>query len=157
MGGCRRRGEARRSTRMFEGGSAQSASRAGKLSTRQIKPSFSADMGIVPPLFVVATKCREPWTRRQAIQLLRSSARREGMWDSELAANIGEWIMQVEEHDDQDSPGTVPTRPIPEERRIMVKTVDFDLRARFANVRAGTRALYDGCPDDRFRKTRLTW
>ncbi|GJN75247.1 hypothetical protein PLICBS_009344 [Purpureocillium lilacinum] len=133
------------------------AFRAGKLPTHHIKPSFSADMGIVPPLFVVATKCREPRLRRQAILLLRSSARREGMWDSELAANIGQWIMEVEEFDETTPPGTMPTRPIPEEKRVMVKTVDFDLRARFADLRVGTRALYDGCPDDRFRKTRITW
>ncbi|UNI18989.1 hypothetical protein JDV02_005214 [Purpureocillium takamizusanense] len=131
--------------------------RLGKLSSRHIKPSFSADMGIVPPLFVVATKCREPRVRRQAILLLRSSARREGMWDSELAANIGQWVMEVEEFDEMMPPGTMPTRPIPEEKRVMVKTVDFDLRARFADLRVGTRALYDGCPDDRSRKTRITW
>ncbi|KAK4228221.1 hypothetical protein QBC38DRAFT_454450 [Podospora fimiseda] len=65
--------------------------------TRHIKPSFSADLGIVPPLYVVATKCRVPHIRRQAIQLLRSSARREGMWDSELTARIGMWITDVEE------------------------------------------------------------
>ncbi|KAH6626195.1 hypothetical protein B0J18DRAFT_134271 [Chaetomium sp. MPI-SDFR-AT-0129] len=64
-----------------------------------IKPSFSADLGIVPPLYVVATKCREPHIRRQAIQLLRSSARREGMWDSELTARIGTWIAEIEEED----------------------------------------------------------
>jgi len=62
-----------------------------------IKPSFSADMGIVPPLYVVATKCRDPQIRRQAIQLLRSSARREAMWDSELVARIGMWVLKVEE------------------------------------------------------------
>ncbi len=66
---------------------------------RHIKPSFSADLGIVPPLFVVATKCRDPRTRRQAIQLLRTSSRREGMWDSELAARIGMWIAAIEEED----------------------------------------------------------
>ncbi|KAK7757195.1 hypothetical protein SLS62_000744 [Diatrype stigma] len=66
---------------------------------RHIKPSFSADLGIVPPLFVVATKCRDHLTRRQAIQLLRTSSRREGMWDSELAARIGMWIMAIEEED----------------------------------------------------------
>ncbi|KAL1868264.1 hypothetical protein Daus18300_005988 [Diaporthe australafricana] len=65
-----------------------------------IKPSFSADLGIVPPLYVVATKCRSPLLRRQAIQLLRSSSRREGMWDSELTARIGMWIMNIEEEDD---------------------------------------------------------
>lgn len=65
-----------------------------------IKPSFSADLGIVPPLYVVATKCRSPVIRRQAIQLLRSSSRREGMWDSELVARIGTWIMDIEEEED---------------------------------------------------------
>ncbi|KAG8159714.1 hypothetical protein KVR01_010351 [Diaporthe batatas] len=76
-----------------------------------IKPSFSADLGIVPPLYVVATKCRNPILRRQAIQLLRSSSRREGMWDSELTARIGTWIMDIEEEDDQPSaltPGRSP-------------------------------------------------
>ncbi|KJZ74242.1 hypothetical protein HIM_06473 [Hirsutella minnesotensis 3608] len=130
---------------------------SGNSPLSHIRPSFSADVGIVPPLFVVATKCREPNIRRQAIQLLRSSARREGMWDSELAANIGQWIMQVEEYDDQAPWGTIPSSPIPEERRIMVKSVDFDLRERFAVMRVGTRALYGGMPDNRFRETRLTW
>jgi hypothetical protein len=67
---------------------------------RHIKPSFSADLGIVPSLFVVATKCRDPVIRRQAIQLLKSSSRREGMWDSELAAHIGIWIAGIEERED---------------------------------------------------------
>lgn len=74
-----------------------------------IKPSFSADLGIVPPLYVVATKCRSPLLRRQAIQLLRSSSRREGMWDSELTARIGMWIMNIEEEDDH-APVMTPGR-----------------------------------------------
>lgn len=72
----------------------------GEYTARHIKPSFSADLGIVPPLFVVATKCRDSLTRQQAIQLLRTSSRREGMWDSELCAQIGSWIAMVEEEDD---------------------------------------------------------
>lgn len=74
-----------------------------------IKPSFSADLGIVPPLYVVATKCRNPVIRRQAIQLLRSSSRREAMWDSELTARIGTWIMEIEEEDELvTTPGRSP-------------------------------------------------
>ncbi|KAI1181888.1 hypothetical protein F5B17DRAFT_436233 [Nemania serpens] len=72
----------------------------GEYTARHIKPSFSADLGIVPPLFVVATKCRDSLTRRQAIQLLRTSSRRESMWDSELCARIGSWIAMIEEEDD---------------------------------------------------------
>lgn len=83
-----------------------------------IKPSFSADMGIVPPLYVVATKCRSPIIRRQAIQLLRSSSRREAMWDSELSARIGTWVMEIEEEED----------PVP------VVTPDPSPRASFSSV-----------------------
>ncbi|KAI1131922.1 hypothetical protein F5Y10DRAFT_25814 [Nemania abortiva] len=72
----------------------------GDYTARHIKPSFSADLGIVPPLFVVATKCRDHLTRQQAIQLLRTSSRREGMWDSELCALIGSWIAKIEEDED---------------------------------------------------------
>ncbi|GAW12552.1 hypothetical protein ANO14919_019220 [Xylariales sp. No.14919] len=72
----------------------------GEYTAKHIKPSFSADLGIVPPLFVVATKCRDSLTRQQAIQLLRTSSRREGMWDSELCARIGSWIATIEEEDD---------------------------------------------------------
>lgn len=73
-----------------------------------IKPSFSADLGIVPPLYVVATKCRNPLIRRQAIQLLRSSSRREGMWDSELTSRIGMWIVEIEEEEALMTPGDSP-------------------------------------------------
>lgn len=142
-----------------------------KAQIRILQPSFSADLGIVPPLYVVATKCRDPNLRRQAIHILRSSARREGMWDSELTARIAEWVMLVEEHDplnparpaydaNRDSSAAyndVPKMTIPEERRIMVKSVDFDLRARYADVRVGTRAIGSGGQDFRERQTRITW
>lgn len=146
--------------------------RSGKYAPNHLKPSFAADLGIVPPLYVVATKCRDPRLRRQAIQLLRSSARREGMWDSELTARIGEWCMQVEEYDALNPTGAtlgpngeyvfagadgVLQKTIPEERRIMVKSVDFDLRARYADVKLGTRAVGRGGQDVRERFTRIMW
>ncbi|KAI1449950.1 hypothetical protein F5Y02DRAFT_370493 [Annulohypoxylon stygium] len=179
----------------------------GPYTAKHIKPSFSADLGIVPPLFVAATKCRDPTTRRQAIQLLRSSSRREGMWDSELAARIGMWVMDIEEEEDGtddfehpssnsgmgrlsvDSPGnrsagspfgddvplgpggnarwgsrrdstatsTYGRRPIPEERRVMVRSVEFDLRERVATISCGTRGLIPGMLDPRNRNTTIRW
>lgn len=194
--------------------------------TRHIKPSFSADLGIVPPLYVVATKCREPHIRRQAIQLLRSSARREGMWDSELTARIGMWIAEIEEEDVDLFEGgygnTIPTPssspvqmhsrpsiggdspqsqtysehgngrwespvspgassnhspfsqahspqqlqqqpqqrkmiPIPEEKRVMVRAVEFDLRERSAVIQLGSRNLKTGTPDLKTRVTKIRW
>ncbi|AEO62650.1 uncharacterized protein THITE_2107076 [Thermothielavioides terrestris NRRL 8126] len=191
---------------------------------RHIKPSFSADLGIVPPLYVVATKCREPHIRRQAIQLLRSSARREAMWDSELTARIGMWIAEVEEEgiDFFDGTGygnTIPTPgsspvqtslsrpstsngsplaqsrselgsaqwdaasvtsssaggsayppgrsphrpqrpnpvPIPEEKRVMVRAVEFDLRERSAVIKLGSRNLRTGTPDLKTRLSKIRW
>ncbi|KAI1074144.1 hypothetical protein F5B20DRAFT_469398 [Whalleya microplaca] len=184
----------------------------GQYTARHIKPSFSADLGIVPPLFVVATKCRDPLIRRQAIQLLRTSSRREGMWDSELTARIGMWITEIEEdngpddpiHQQSSSPDTrrystasptttrstrspsfgddVPLgpggnarwgsrresvqiathnrserRPIPEEKRVMVRSVEFDLRDRVATIQCGTRGLIPGMHDLRNRATRIEW
>ncbi|KAM0457908.1 hypothetical protein ACHAPV_006453 [Trichoderma viride] len=145
----------------------------GPSHTHNIKPSFSADLGIVTPLFVVATKCRDPIVRRESIRLLRSSARREGMWDSELAANIGQWIMELEEadalphtrhypHDDAKTQviahaGDPTTPAIPEEKRVMVQSVDFDLRARFADLTVGSRDARQGTHDQRHRTTRITW
>ncbi|KAK6849583.1 hypothetical protein PG990_001482 [Apiospora arundinis] len=174
-----------------------------------IKPSFSADLGIVPPLFVVATKCRDPFIRRKAIQLLRSSSRREGMWDSELTARIGMWIAAIEEEDtgfeeapspytfastpgraSAGSPGSlsgesvgfsddVPLGPggnarwggsrrdsvmgrtekrtIPEDKRVMVRAVQFDLRERTATLSCGARNLTPGMQDTKTRTTRIVW
>ncbi|KAL8358241.1 hypothetical protein RB601_009584 [Gaeumannomyces tritici] len=197
-----------------------------------IKPSFSADLGIVPPLYVVAAKSRDPIIRRRAIQLLRSSARREGMWDSELVAQIGIWLVEIEEEDDdyiyynspaetflQDpySPAAssvamsgatqsmasppasspvgsaefadVPLGPggnarwdarrtsssttapdfsvvrmlnsqkkvVPAEKRVLVRSVEFDLREHTAVLKCGTRGLHAGKPDMKFREKRLEW
>lgn len=129
----------------------------GGYAAYHLKPSFTADLGIVPPLFMVATKCREPTLRRQAISLLRSSARREGMWDSELVARIGQWIMELEE---STSPSGHLGQPaaVPEERRVMIHTVDFDLRARTADLTVGTRNMKPGDERDaRNQMTRISW
>jgi hypothetical protein len=135
-------------------------------SAPHIKPRFAADLGIVAPLFVVATKCRDPNTRRRAIQLLRSSARREGMWDSEMVANISAWVMNLEESEAltigiEAYPADGTTRPIPrvipEEKRFTIRFVDFDLRTRVAELHVGSRGLPPGIPDPKFRQTRLNW
>ncbi|RFN47578.1 c6 zinc finger protein [Fusarium flagelliforme] len=135
-------------------------------SAPHIKPRFAADLGIVAPLFVVATKCRDPGTRRRAIQLLRSSARREGMWDSEMVANISAWVMNLEESEAlamgvESYPADGISRPIPriipEGKRFTIRSVDFDLRTRVADLHVGTRGLPPGVPDPKFRQTRLNW
>jgi hypothetical protein len=58
---------------------------------------FTFDVGVVPPLHVTATKCRDPYIRRRAIELLFACRSQEGMWDSVLSARIGKWVTSCEE------------------------------------------------------------
>ncbi|KIN05124.1 hypothetical protein OIDMADRAFT_39518 [Oidiodendron maius Zn] len=125
-----------------------------------IKASFALDLGIVPPLFVVATKCRDRTLRREAIALLMSSPRREGMWDSILCGKVGEWIMEVEEEGMRDyeifNPISTSERVV-EDKRVMVKEILFDLQYRTATLRCGTRGAMEGDRDVRARETQISW
>ncbi|TVY25045.1 hypothetical protein LHYA1_G006450 [Lachnellula hyalina] len=60
-------------------------------------PRFSFEIGVIPALHLVATKCRDPVTRREAVDLLWSNPRQEGMWDSVICARMGLWILNSEE------------------------------------------------------------
>ena len=59
---------------------------------------FSLDMGIVGPLFDVATRCRDPVIRRKAVAILRSACRQEGVFNSYLSAIVAEHVIQIEEN-----------------------------------------------------------
>lgn len=125
-----------------------------------IKASFALDLGIVPPLFVVATKCRDRKLRREAIRLLMSSPRREGMWDSILSGRVGQWIMDLEE--DGLSPYTGALKPaaaeiVPDSQRVMVKEILFDMQRREATLRCGTRGASEGDLDARAKETHFWW
>ncbi|KPI34378.1 uncharacterized protein AB675_3234 [Cyphellophora attinorum] len=50
---------------------------------------FSLAPGIILPLFITASNCRNPGIRRGALRLLESKHRKEGQWDSMVcAANV---------------------------------------------------------------------
>ncbi|KAN0121758.1 hypothetical protein V8E51_000084 [Hyaloscypha variabilis] len=66
-------------------------------------PRFTFDVGIIPPLHLTAIKCRDPVVRQEAIDLLFSSPRQEGMWDSVLSARIALWVTRCEEEGLQSS------------------------------------------------------
>ena len=57
----------------------------------------NASLGLIPPLFWVATKCRDPILRREALAILRSSHHTESLWDTCTAANIVERVILIEE------------------------------------------------------------
>ncbi|KAH7159487.1 hypothetical protein B0J13DRAFT_465464 [Dactylonectria estremocensis] len=61
------------------------------------KFSFSADMGLILPLYYTSLKCRSPVIRRCALKLLLDASHQEGIWNGRLAAGIGQRVMQIEE------------------------------------------------------------
>ncbi|MCJ1428514.1 hypothetical protein MMC29_006424 [Sticta canariensis] len=54
------------------------------------------DIGITAPLFYVATKCRDPFLRREAAHLILSP-RRESTWHSLVASVIAKRVITIEE------------------------------------------------------------
>lgn len=54
------------------------------------------EMGIIPPLFLTAWKCRDPLLRREAAQLLTVPLQ-EGTWYSIAAGRLAERIIAIEE------------------------------------------------------------
>ncbi|KZL85851.1 c6 zinc finger domain-containing protein [Colletotrichum incanum] len=82
----------------------------------------TADIGLVPPLFYTAIKCRVPRIRRQAVELLLLGQRYQGIWDAVMSARVAREVMTLEERGIQDglkddqraSPDTVvPVFPSP--------------------------------------------
>lgn len=49
---------------------------------------FSPDVGIIAPIFFVATNCPDPILRSEAKSILASEHRREGIWDTDVATKI---------------------------------------------------------------------
>ncbi|GKZ23152.1 hypothetical protein AbraCBS73388_009503 [Aspergillus brasiliensis] len=75
-------------------------------------PNFSIGMGVIPPLFFCAFKCRDWYIRREALQLLRSCQRQEGLWTTPGAVLVLERLLDIE------SKGLLPGDLVPESRRI---------------------------------------
>ncbi|MCJ1390371.1 hypothetical protein MMC18_003230 [Xylographa bjoerkii] len=62
------------------------------------RPSFAFEMGVIPPLYFTALKCRDRIIRRQAISLLSTTLpRKEGLWDARTLAKAARHVMNVEE------------------------------------------------------------
>lgn len=59
--------------------------------------SFSFDLSIIMPLYLTATRCREPKIRRAARDLLLTMQRREGLWQSGVTGLVVQQVIKIEE------------------------------------------------------------
>ncbi|KAG0652582.1 transcriptional regulatory [Hyphodiscus hymeniophilus] len=85
------------------------------------------DLGILPALNLVATRCRDKAVRARAIDLLYSIPYREGIWDSIAIASVGDWLRSIE----FGANGGDETH-IPEYHRVVSASTNLDLFTRTA-------------------------
>ena len=85
--------------------------------------SFSFDLGIISPLFLVGSRCRNPELRREAIRLLYVSRRREGVWSAFISAMVVERIVMIEESTVKASQSEAD---IPAANRLRLVRVSYD-------------------------------
>lgn len=98
----------------------------GDPSDKQNQGVFTFVPQVIVPLYVVGYSCPHSATRRDAIRLLISTRRREGLWDAVLAGKIVEWVMNVEEE-------FIEGEYVPEDMRMVKMTLKYDLVGRTAH------------------------
>jgi hypothetical protein len=87
-------------------------------------------MGTILPLTVTALKCRDRRIRRQAINLMWSKARREGLcFDTILIARLCAWISSIEGEGVQDE-----NLPIPASSRYIITYLHLSSEERWMAV-----------------------
>ncbi|WXC60561.1 hypothetical protein SNK03_006440 [Fusarium graminearum] len=61
------------------------------------KPRFTQDVAIIPILYIIGAKCRDPIVRQEVLRILRQQRLREAVWDSAFAARAVERIAEIEQ------------------------------------------------------------
>ncbi|KAK0643687.1 hypothetical protein B0T16DRAFT_187807 [Cercophora newfieldiana] len=104
------------------------------------------DIGWLPPLFFVATKCRVHRIRLQAVRLLESASHREGIWDATATARVARKLMEIEEGDfyqDLDAMDDFSLTRSPGPQELLLPVLPEERRIREAEV------IFSGAPMDR--------
>ncbi|KAH6701280.1 hypothetical protein BKA61DRAFT_620453 [Leptodontidium sp. MPI-SDFR-AT-0119] len=112
------------------------------------RPAYHFHTSVVPPLFIVLLRCRDPNLRREALEILRMQ-QNDGPWDRFMIARIGSWIMEIEE-EGWDGTGTVPV-----ESRVSLSRIKVGIEDRRAMVQCVRRGIPSGVGD--LQERSLTW
>lgn len=73
--------------------------------------SFTADIGLIAPLYYSALKCRVPSIRRRAIKLLETATHKESIWNGAIAAQVAREVIKIEEQGPWSDPSCVDISP----------------------------------------------
>jgi hypothetical protein len=114
--------------------------------SKTLVSTFSISLGIVTPLFLCATRCRDSSIRHRAIDILSTCQRREGLWDSELAGRVTRRIAAIEEAAAGIQPGVRYTcSDIGEDARLSSFTPQYgqgrEIKIRYNWARGGTSLI----------------
>ncbi|KAI9052080.1 hypothetical protein LZ554_004333 [Drepanopeziza brunnea f. sp. 'monogermtubi'] len=113
---------------------------------------FTLDMGTILPLLVTATKCRDRKVRRQAIALLWSKARREGLcYDTITVARLCAWLASIEGEGITDDDVRIE-----ENKRYLVSYLHLSSEERWLAAQL-TSAVANTGGDHTYRKTTFSW
>ena len=61
------------------------------------EPCFILEMGVIPPLYFVAIKCRSRRIRREALALIKRAPMRDNLWRTIPTAAIAAKVIEIEE------------------------------------------------------------
>ncbi|CAH0022298.1 unnamed protein product [Clonostachys rhizophaga] len=67
-----------------------------------LRPTFTPEVGILPVLYIIGVKCRDPIVRREALDILRRQPIQEAVWDSISTARVLERVIEIEEGGSQE-------------------------------------------------------
>lgn len=81
---------------------------------------YSFDLGITPPMFLVASRCRDPRIRRKAVGLMLQSPFYHGVWRDRYSGLCAQRMIEIEEL------GLEGEVCVPEESRIRKVSADLD-------------------------------
>jgi hypothetical protein len=99
---------------------------------RELEGGFVFDMQIIVPLMTVGWVYRHRALRREAVELLLRSPRKEGVWDGIVVGKIMTWLAGIEE--DGLGFGDDEEEYVPERAAARCIKMDFDSEKREAHV-----------------------
>lgn len=105
------------------------------------KWKFSIDLGIIIPLYEVASQCRDPLVRRRAIAVLKKESRQEGVWNSLLVAKISERIVEIEERGLEN---VISCKDVPDWARINYVAPEFEASGSKGRIRYMSWEMKEG-------------